>query len=302
MGMYISYGIQWESRRFRNDHFMNETKIKWSDLSLFLAVARGGGLAAGAAISGLSAPTLGRHMIELERAIGEALFIRLPRGYELTGAGMELLVEAESVEGQIIGIERRRNQRNAHLPIHITAGTWMTRFLAMHIHNISTDGSRLVFRANETRHHIGRREATIGLRNARPEEASLAARKTTRVAFASYATSAAATQNDWITTTAQTPSANWLRTHKRNQIKFEVTSPRSLLDLAQQGSGHVVLPCFVGDQEPKLIRSGPIIAALSHDQWLVVHGEERNQPQVRRTVDLIAKLIVSARKSFEGSE
>lgn len=281
---------------------MDEMNVEWSDLNLFLAVARGGGLAAGAKISGLSPPSLGRHMLDLERALGETLFHRLPRGYALTEAGLTLLAEAETVEEHILGIARRRTNRNAKLPIHITAGTWMTRFLAMHIRDISTEGVRLVFRAAEARHDIGRREATIGLRNSRPDEASLAARKTTRVAFAPYATPSAATEDDWISTTAQTPSANWVRTHKNENIKFEVTSPRSLLDLARQGAGHVVLPCFVGDQETGLIRSGSIIAALSHDQWLVVHGEERHQPPVRRTVDAMAKLILSARRTFEGNE
>ncbi len=280
---------------------MNETNIEWSDLNLFLAVARGGGLAAGAKISGLSPPSLGRHMVELERALGETLFRRLPRGYQLTEAGMELLAEAETVEEQILGIERRRNNRKAQLPIHITAGTWMTWFLAVHIRDISIEGSRLVFHAAETRHHIGRREATIGIRNTWPDEASLAARKTTRVAFAPYAAPAATTDDVWISTTAQTPSANWVRTHRSNHIKFEVSSPRSLLDLAQQGAGHVVLPCFVGDQEAGLVRSGSPIAALAHDQWLVVHGEDRHQPAVRRTVDLMATLILSARRIFEGN-
>lgn len=240
-------------------------------------------------------------MIVLERAIGETLFNRLPRGYDLTTAGMELLVEAEAVEEQVLAIERRRDNASAHLPIHITAGTWMTRFLVAHIRTFSTEGVRLVFHASEARHHIGRREATIGLRNTRPIEASLATRKTTCIAFAPYATPSAALENNWIATTAHTPSANWVRTHKKNDIKFEVSSPRSLLDLARQGIGHVVLPCFVGCQEPELIQSGPIITSLSHDQWLVVHGEDRNQSAVRNTIDLIAKLIVSSRRVFEGN-
>ncbi len=282
---------------------MNETKLNWSDLQLFLAVARGGGLAAGMKISGMSAPSLGRHMVALERAIGEVLFDRLPRGYALTRAGTALLTEAEAVEDHVLAIARRRNAGNTDLPIAITAGTWMTRFLAIHIGDIGdtgAQGSRLVFRAAETRHNIGRREASIGIRNARPDEAGLAARKTARVAFAAYATPSAAKRNDWIATGTQTPSAIWVRAHKQDQIRIEVTHPRSLLDLARQGAGHVVLPCFVGGQEPALVRSGPIIPTLSHDQWLVVHGEDRNQPAVRRTVDRIAKLIVSARKIFEG--
>lgn len=281
---------------------MNETSIEWSDLNLFLAVARGGGLAAGAKISRLSPPTLGRHMVRLEHAIGEALFDRLPRGYELTEAGRDLLAEAEAVEGHILNIQRRRNARNAHLPVHISAGTWMMRFLAVHVSDIRTEGVRLVFSASESRHHIGRREATIGLRNSRPDEPGLAARRTTRVAFASYATASAAAGNDWIATAAQTPSANWVRTHKQDHITLEVSNPRLLLDLARQGAGHVILPRFVGDAESDLVRCGENIPGLSHDQWLVVHGEDRNQPPVRRTLDLIAGLIVAARKRFEGMD
>lgn len=280
---------------------MNETMMDWSDLNLFLAVARGGGLNAGARICGLSAPSLGRHMVVLEQAIGDVLFNRLPRGYELTQAGQDLLAEAEAVEEHILGIERRRKDRVAHLPIYITAGTWMTRFLTKHVRDIATDDARLVFRAAETRHHIGRREATIGIRNSRPEEAALAARKTTRVVFAPYAASTDPLQDHWIVSTTQTPSANWVRTHKENKIRFEVTNPCSLVDLAMQGVGQVVLPCFVGDDEAGLVRSGSIIPALSHEQWLVVHGEDRHQPAVRRTVDLVAQLIVTARGAFEGN-
>ena len=64
----------------------------------------------------------------------------------------------------------------------------------------------------------------------------------------------------------------------------------------------MVLPCFVGNLEPELTQSGLAIASLSHDQWLVVHGEDRNHPPVRHTVDLIAKLIRSKRRIFEGKK
>lgn len=279
---------------------MNETKLNWSDLQLFLAVARGGGLASGAVISGQSAPTLGRHMLGLERALGEVLFNRLPRGYELTKAGQKLLEEAEIVEGNILSIERRHFNPDIRLPVHITSGTWMTRFLARHFKDISTGFARLVFQATEAQQSITRRQATIGLRNSRPIEEGLAARKSARVAFAPYATKYSATQDVWIASTAHSPSANWVRTYKSDRIKVEVTNPGSLLDLVHQDAGHAVLPCFVGDSEPGLIRSGEIITALTHDQWLVVHGEDRNLPPVRATVERIARLIRSNRTLFEG--
>ena len=125
--------------------------------------------------------------------------------------------------------------------------------------------------------------------------------ETTHVVSASYAAPSAAAREDWIAAIAQTPSANWVRSNKAQQIRHEATSPRSLLDLALQGAGHAVLPCFVGDRHPDLIRTGPIIKSLSHDQWLVVHGEERHQPAVRKVVNAIYKLFVSHRPAFEGT-
>lgn len=279
---------------------MNETKFEWSDLSLFLSVARRGGLAGSSIETGISAPTLGRHMAALERAIGEILFNRMPRGYELTLAGKELFEEAEVIEQQILSIERRRGGGEANLPIQISAGSWMSMFLAQNINEIAVKDARLIFRASEAKHDLGRREATIGIRNARPLEEGLAARKTCSVKFASYATSAGAKLDDWIATTAQTPSAQWVRGSKLDKIKIEVSSPRSLLDLAINDAGWAVLPCFIGDVCEALIR-GEIIEELTHDQWLVVHGEDRNQPQVRKTVDKIGKLIFSNKEKFEGA-
>lgn len=53
---------------------MNEMNFDWSDLRIFLAVARHGSLAAAAKVTGLSAATLGRHITGLERVLGEELF------------------------------------------------------------------------------------------------------------------------------------------------------------------------------------------------------------------------------------
>ncbi len=275
-------------------------KIDWSDLSLFLAVARGGGLAAGARMAGLSAPSLGRHMRDLERATGEILFNRMSHGYELTEAGAELLLEVEAIEALVSDLEHRRKARRERPPVHISAGTWMTRFLATNIHQIKQNESRLILGASEAVHNISRREATIGLRNTRPLEGSTAIRKTTRIKFAPYRAIGCEINNEWIVTTGNTPSAQWIRKNMSDRICFEVTGPRSLLDLARQGVGQVVLPCFVGDRDPQLARGGQIIDELTHDQWLVVHGEDRHLKPVYRTIENIVRLIASNRQLFEG--
>lgn len=279
---------------------MNETRLNWADLKLLLAVARGGGLAGGAHISGVSAPTLGRHMARLERSVGDVLFLRQARGYELTEAGKELFAEAQEIEASILSIERRLDKRQAMLPVTISAGTWMTYFLTRHIDKIARPDIRLVFSPDEERKNIARRETTIGLRNARPDDPSVFLRKTARVAFAPYATEKGVQSGQWIALDLATPSAQWVKTHKADQIGLKVSHPRSLLDLALQDMGQVVLPCFIGDAEDSLSRCGDIIPALSHDQYLVVHGEEREYEATRGTIDRIIALIKSHRALFAG--
>ncbi|TIT82194.1 MAG: LysR family transcriptional regulator, partial [Mesorhizobium sp.] len=56
---------------------MNEMTVDWSDLRIFLAVAREGSLSSAAKAVGQSAATLSRHIVDLERALGAELFSRL---------------------------------------------------------------------------------------------------------------------------------------------------------------------------------------------------------------------------------
>ena len=173
-------------------------------------------------------------------------------------------------------------------------------FLSGHMNTVHDAHTRLVLHASELPQNISRRETTIGIRNSRPREPALVARKTARVAFAPYCVAERVGKGDWLTSHVATPSANWVRSHHGRQVIMEVSSPRQLLDLALQGVGQTVLPCFIGDRQSGLVRNGGVIDELTGDQWLVVHGEDRNQPQVRRTINAIVKLLTSHAELFAG--
>jgi hypothetical protein len=61
-----------------------EAEMEWSDLRIFLAVAREGTLGAAARKLGQSQPTMGRRLRALERSIGQTLFQRTGDGFVLT--------------------------------------------------------------------------------------------------------------------------------------------------------------------------------------------------------------------------
>ena len=71
------------------------SRMEWSDLRLFLAIAREGTLVAAARTLALTQPTMGRRLRELEEAVGHPLFQRTSGGFVLTDDGATLLGHAE---------------------------------------------------------------------------------------------------------------------------------------------------------------------------------------------------------------
>jgi DNA-binding transcriptional LysR family regulator len=277
--------------------------VNWDDLRLFVLVARHGGLTAAARAAGLSPPTVGRRLQALEAALGRVLFEHRATGYALTAAGRELLAEAEPVEAAMLGVQRWRDRGAQGRTVRVSAGTWTNRFLAQNVGALIGPGDafRLQFLPADERLDIGRRAADIGLRNRRPEEAWLAGRRLGTTAFAIYARPDAAERPYVAPLSALTPSAAWLRARHGAEIGIEASNPRSVLDLARAGAGRALLPCFVGDAEPGLVRlEGPIVE-LDQEQWLVMHHEERHEPAVRQVARRIVRLLRAARVRFQGS-
>ena len=80
--------------------------MDWSDLKIFLAVARAGTLGAAARQVGQTQPTLGRRLRALEQALGQSLFQRTSGGFVLTDEGQAVLAHAERMEEEALGIAR----------------------------------------------------------------------------------------------------------------------------------------------------------------------------------------------------
>lgn len=269
---------------------MNEKIADWTDLLLFLAVAREGGLSRAAKITGRSPATLSRRMLALERATGRELFIRHDRGYELTADAKVFVDELSEVEARINRLTARPSQAK-HPLVKISTGTWTTLFLIDQFDKITGVPAdiRLRFVSAENILDISRREVVIGVRNARPSEEALVARKMSRVEFAPYATKNAPER--WIKVLASTPSARWVDKMVGNDAVCEVNAPRNSLDLALLGKGIALLPTFIGEKQKGLHKIGASVPELAHDRWIVTHQDDRHLPEVRRTIDRLYDVL-----------
>lgn len=260
---------------------MNET-MNWDDYRLFVAVADHAGLAGAAQVTGTSRATLGRRMLALERHLGQVLFDRHARGYALTADGRALRARLQGVARQFEELA----QGDRPVPVTISAGTWVSMALAPHVRSLLAPDIRLRLISSEAKSDIARRAALIGVRNARPTELGLAARRVQEVTFAGYARAGAPAA--WIGIASETPSARWVQEQGTSLI--EVSAPRVALDLAQDGVGQVVLPMFIG-RASGLKQVTDVIPALTHDQWLVSHETDRHIPQVRGVLTRLASVL-----------
>lgn len=273
---------------------MNEKIAEWNDFRLFLAVAREGGLSPAAKATHRSAATIGRRMLALERATGRELFVRHDRGYELTSEGRQLFEELAEIETRFQQLSVK--MRAGEMPlVKVSAGTWTTLALMREAEKITGVPAdlRIRFISAENILDISRREVVIGFRNSRPTQEGLAGRQLVRVEFAPYSRPGA--PDRWIKTLVDTPSGRWLEKTVGHDAIFEVSAPRNSLDLALAGSGIALLPTFIGDACDQLLRIGPPVSELSHNQWIVSHQDDRHLPEVRRAIDRMSRLLGARR-------
>ncbi|MGV8939557.1 MAG: LysR family transcriptional regulator [Allorhizobium sp.] len=279
----------------------------WDDLRMFLHVASHGGLVGAANETGISAPTIGRRMLALERATGHSLFVRDTKGYSLTPDGEVLLTHVRAMDAQANGI-RRWNENGYCLPIvSVACDSWLALYLARNLAAIwsPADPFRLCVKATETGVDMIFREAEIALTRERPGAGNLAARQSVRIRYAAYATPAVLSEADerWISVgreQASTPADRYISKQPNKWISLWTTTPPTLLELARSGGGRAVLPCFIGDSEPGFLHAGPPIEDLTYDLWITMHDDDRTRSEVRIVIDRLAKLFKENSALFAG--
>lgn len=271
-----------------------QSDLSWDDLILFTHVARTGTLTAAADRTSSSPATLSRRMKALEARMGRRLFLHGAQGYALTGDGRALLDRATRMEAAATEITQWQAQAGGLARVRISAGSWTTRHIAQNLDKIWTSAATWVpeFVQSNLNMDIARREIDIGIRNARPTQNWLAGQRTDARDYAVYAKNADVT--GWIAASgdaANAPTAKWLRAQPGVDIVSTANDPRLLYAMACAGMGRVVLPCFVGEGEPGLMRIGDPIDELRTEEWLVCHQDARFDPPIRAALDALSAFL-----------
>ncbi len=283
--------------------------IDWDDVRYFLAVARGGSVRAAAERLRVNHSTVLRRIAQLEERLGAHVFEKLPSGYRLTDAGQEVLEFAEQMEASSNQLETRvfgRDQSVRGLLRVTLAPTLATHLLMPDF----ADFARLhpeveieILSFGEPL-NLTNREADVAIRvvydrNALPP--NLHGLKGPELFGGVYMSRdllatwrpGATDRIRWIVIDNYDP--DWARKSeiRTAEVPFRITDSEAQIAAVRQGLGMTVLPCFVGDADPLLVRVPGTDLHRHGTLWLLTQGETRKTKRVRLFTEFVSRRLAA---------
>lgn len=293
---------------------MTASALNWELCRSFLAVMREGNLSRAARALDLTQPTLGRHIDEMETALGVSLFTRSPQGLTPTDAAFELKPHAQAmasaaealVRAASGGLDEARGAVRVTAPEIIGVEILPKILTAFHAQYPAVDIELVATNVTE---NLLQREADIAVRMVAPTQAALYARKLGPVRFGLYAS------RDYIARRGMPRTMAEVREHTLigfdraataiqalRQIPSPVTregfalrsdSPVAQIAMARAGFGIGRGADFIARLDGDLV---PVLAdeyCVTVDMWVVMHEDARG---TRRTRLMFDHLVASLQK------
>ena len=285
------------------------SKFDWNRARAFLVTAEEGSLSAAARALGMAQPTLGRQVDALEEELGVVLFERVGRGFTLTPSGHELLEhvrlmgeganrvslasmgQAQAIEGTV-----RIAASDAHAMILLPPILAKLRS--------AEPGIRIEIVASSATSDLRRREADIAIRNYRPEEPDLIARKIRDIPARLYATPGYIERIGNPRLPYDLRHADFINIDRNgiflkgmNSLGLSITERNFpimtenylvMWGMVKGGLGIGVQDSLIGEAEPLVRRVLPDLEPLIFSMWLVTHREVNTSRRVRVVFDLLA--------------
>ena len=292
-------------------------QLNWEDLRIFLEVADAGSLRRAGFRLGLNHSTASRRIAALENDLGARLFDRTPGGLSLTDAGRIVLASAGTMSREVDDLERRllgQDDRlegpvRLSLPDHLVS-LLMPCFAAFQEQHPDIE---LDLHVSYERVSLTRREADVALRQVRDRLPAdgLVGRKVAHYVSAPYATPAYLEQHDL---EADPPTARWIGWGDREPFpEWVCKSPFPKLPTrgdfadggvqlaaAHQGMGIAMIPCFMGDRDPELVRLAGPEGDRGWNIWALTHPDLRETARVRALLDNLYAVFDELRPLMEG--
>ncbi|HEY8683715.1 MAG TPA: LysR family transcriptional regulator [Rhodanobacter sp.] len=290
---------------------MTNKEPGWELYRSFLAVIREGSLSAAARSLGMTQPTLGRHIRQLESDLDVVLFTRSPQGLMSTDLADELATHAQAMYATSAALRRAASGSNSEVRgvVRVTCSEVIG---AEVLPPMLTDlrqrqpGIVIELSLSNRSEDLLRKDADIAVRMIRPVQGALVARHVGAIPLGLYAhrryLKANGTprvlddlhQHTIIGYDHETPALRAIR--EKLQFGREDFSLRTDSDLAQLAAiraayGIGGCQCALAERDKNLLRVLPQAFAPSLDTWLVMHEDLKASRRTRIVFDHLAAAL-----------
>lgn len=284
----------------------------WGLAKAFLATVTEGSLSAAARRLGTSQPTLSRQVSAFADELGVTLFERVGRGLVLTEAGADIAAHLQPMADAANATARAATGQAQSIDGHIriTATELYSALILPPVIKRLRDtapGVTIEIVASDKVTDLRRREADIAIRNARPNDPELFARKVAEDHGTFYATPEYLQSIGNPKCLDDLAKADFIAIDdpERSQSYYsKLGMPLSIQNFpvftahipAQwayvvEGIGIGVAPIHLGDKEPRVQRLFDGASILPIPVWVVAHREVRTSRRVRLVFDLLTEML-----------
>jgi len=280
--------------------------MNWDDARVFLAVCRESTLRGAARVLGVDQATVGRRITSLEKSLSATLFLRTSEGYVLTAVGEAALQAVEKMEHSALQLQRQIQGLDDRLTGTVRVST--TDSLAIdflipaiaRLHALHPD-VRVQLDASTQILSLAKREADIAVRNTRPENPDLIARRIARWPVGLFASQA------YVDTHGLPQPGSAFEGHDlvvyqpylqgskdmtlvsepvtRGRIVSSLSSGLLVRRSIAAGIGLGEIPVYMGERDG-LVRVWPErTRPVPYDVWLVTHADLRHTARVRAVIE-----------------
>lgn len=282
--------------------------LDWNLIRSFVGVAEAGSLSAAARRLGVSQPTLGRHVGELESSLGVVLFRRGRAGYELTESGLALYERARPMGEQAAAFQRlatgsvERIAGTVRIAASEIVAAYVLPAMLARFGRAEPDIEIEIVASNAVENLL-RRDADIAIRMVEPAQLDLVARRIADIPIVACAATAyldrrgrprtleEALDHDLIGMDRSADMIDGFRAHGleigRAAFRLRCDSHAVLWEAVRAGNG-------LGFAQAPLVAADPLVEPLLPDlvlprlpMWLAMHRDVRTSRRIRRTADFL---------------
>lgn len=282
----------------------------WNRARAFLVTVEEGSLSAAARALGLTQSTLGRQVTALEQELGTVLFERVGRGLTLTPSGLELVehVRGMGEAASRVSLSASGKSQSIEGSVCISASEVDAAFrLPPIVANLREQepGIDIEIVATNVESDLRRREADIAIRNYRPTQPNLIAKKVGDINGRIFAATSYLQHLGNPTAPKEYANAHFIGFNRSGELieamklfglsltqkNYPIISKSQLIqwEHVKQGLGIGIMSEDIGDEEPKVQQVLPQLNPLIVPVWLVAHRELHTSRRVRFVFDLMAE-------------